>query len=392
MSSLNETKIVNVKVAYIRSQQYDNLREWMEDDNNIYIGRHGRVFINKVLFSYQKSMWHNPFKTPKDGSLDEILIKYEDYIREKIKNENLHNELMKLKGKNLGCWCKPEKCHGDVLLKIINEESLVTIASDNEKSCVIRSYGNNESCMIRPSDNKDEKSCVIRSYGNNESCMIRPSDNEDEKLCVIRSYGNNESCMIRPSDNEDEKSCITLSFDSKYEVNEYFNLNDLELIKKKYNFLGYEAYIYCLHDLFNGTDEAYILVVRNGVSIFSDKNELYQEYMENKPLSQNISSKTFPLLREFRKKLPEFFGNKARSLKCKSIRHNKYHDDEKSGGIGIHLGSDISLNFQWKHKKEYVSHRFECLLENGDIYIMSQKAIGTDWREQNIPTLRHMFE
>jgi hypothetical protein len=24
-------------------------------------------------------------------------------------------------GKNLGCWCKPEKCHGDILIKIIEE-------------------------------------------------------------------------------------------------------------------------------------------------------------------------------------------------------------------------------------------------------------------------------
>lgn len=27
-----------------------------------------------------------------------------------------------LKGKTLGCWCKPLDCHGDVLLRIANEE------------------------------------------------------------------------------------------------------------------------------------------------------------------------------------------------------------------------------------------------------------------------------
>jgi hypothetical protein len=31
------------------------------------------------------------------------------------------NQLIKLKGKNLGCWCKPDKCHGDILLEIINK-------------------------------------------------------------------------------------------------------------------------------------------------------------------------------------------------------------------------------------------------------------------------------
>lgn len=47
---------------------------------------------------------------------------YESYIKDKIKqNPSLIDELKKMKGKRLGCWCKPEPCHGDILLKIINE-------------------------------------------------------------------------------------------------------------------------------------------------------------------------------------------------------------------------------------------------------------------------------
>ena len=34
---------------------------------------------------------------------------------------NVKNELKAMKGKNLGCWCKPEACHGDILLDIINK-------------------------------------------------------------------------------------------------------------------------------------------------------------------------------------------------------------------------------------------------------------------------------
>jgi len=26
-----------------------------------------------------------------------------------------------MKGKNLGCWCFPEPCHGNVLLELIDE-------------------------------------------------------------------------------------------------------------------------------------------------------------------------------------------------------------------------------------------------------------------------------
>lgn len=30
-------------------------------------------------------------------------------------------QLLELEGKNLGCWCKPEACHGDILVKLIDE-------------------------------------------------------------------------------------------------------------------------------------------------------------------------------------------------------------------------------------------------------------------------------
>ena len=32
-----------------------------------------------------------------------------------------HRRNKKLKNKVLGCWCKPDKCHGDILIKILNE-------------------------------------------------------------------------------------------------------------------------------------------------------------------------------------------------------------------------------------------------------------------------------
>ena len=41
--------VANCKVKYIRPK-YNNLKEWMEDEQNIYIGRLGIVFINKVRF------------------------------------------------------------------------------------------------------------------------------------------------------------------------------------------------------------------------------------------------------------------------------------------------------------------------------------------------------
>ena len=47
-----------------------------------------------------------------------ILILYEIWLRDKIKREGTA-EFKKLKNKVLGCWCKPESCHGDIIIKLL---------------------------------------------------------------------------------------------------------------------------------------------------------------------------------------------------------------------------------------------------------------------------------
>jgi hypothetical protein len=112
----NPTTIVNVRVAFIRPQ-YDNLQEWVNDPNNVYIGRKGVVFINGCRFPENDSIWANPFKIGRDGDRETVLQKYKEYITARVGPA----ELKKLAGKNLGCWCKPEPCHGDILIELINE-------------------------------------------------------------------------------------------------------------------------------------------------------------------------------------------------------------------------------------------------------------------------------
>lgn len=116
--------IVNCKVSNIRPK-YKNLQEWMDDPNNIYIGRGGVVFIDKQRFPKLSSNFANPFKIGKDGSREEVIEKYRNYITTKIKNDVLlKEELLTLKGKNLGCWCAPEPCHGNVLVELLNDPDL----------------------------------------------------------------------------------------------------------------------------------------------------------------------------------------------------------------------------------------------------------------------------
>ena len=111
--------VVNCKVGNIRPK-YQNLKEWMADSTNVYIGRAGVVFINDVRFPPRASPFYNPYKIGIDGTRDEVIEKYRKYILEKLNSDTMFKkQLLSLKGKTLGCWCKPEPCHGDVLLEIL---------------------------------------------------------------------------------------------------------------------------------------------------------------------------------------------------------------------------------------------------------------------------------
>ncbi len=64
------------------------------------------------------SIWGNPYEIGKDGTREEVINKYEVYIRNK---PELLNLLYTLKDKTLCCYCYPLPCHGDVLIKLYNE-------------------------------------------------------------------------------------------------------------------------------------------------------------------------------------------------------------------------------------------------------------------------------
>ena len=86
-------------VVHCRKESYD-----------VYIGR--------------PSKWGNPFSHHNDTKADfvvstrkEAVQKYEEYLRA----SPLMNDIHELDGKILGCWCKPGSCHGDVLVRLLEE-------------------------------------------------------------------------------------------------------------------------------------------------------------------------------------------------------------------------------------------------------------------------------
>ncbi len=60
------------------------------------------------------SKWGNPFIIGPDGTREEVIMKFEQYLL----NSELLKDIGELDGKILGCWCRPYfPCHGDILVK-----------------------------------------------------------------------------------------------------------------------------------------------------------------------------------------------------------------------------------------------------------------------------------
>lgn len=77
-----------------------------KDDNyDVYIGR--------------GSEWGNPYAIGFDGDRDEVIRKFQyDFQRGFLKFSK--TDVLKLRGKTLGCHCKPAACHGDILAEYLN--------------------------------------------------------------------------------------------------------------------------------------------------------------------------------------------------------------------------------------------------------------------------------
>lgn len=81
----------------VLNKRYDGLPE-----GAVYIGR--------------PSDWGNPFTIGKDGTRDQVIAKFIDFFYSSGLDARIHE----LRGKNLVCWCSPQRCHGHFLLARAN--------------------------------------------------------------------------------------------------------------------------------------------------------------------------------------------------------------------------------------------------------------------------------
>ena len=71
-----------------------------------------------AVYIGRPSKWGNPFVIGKDGTRQEVVQKYKDYI---LSNQFLLSQIEELRGKDVVCFCAPQQCHGDVLIELANQ-------------------------------------------------------------------------------------------------------------------------------------------------------------------------------------------------------------------------------------------------------------------------------
>lgn len=104
-----------------------------------------------------------------------------------------------------------------------------------------------------------------------------------------------------------------------------------------------------------------------------------------------------PETRRLRDAVARLFG--AGGLQCEA---NYYYDvaspavgigfhgdGERRVGVGARFGASMRLVFGWWRDARPVGALASITLAHGDVYAMSDKAVGHDWRRRSVPTLRH---
>lgn len=77
------------------------------------------VYVGRAM---HRGGWHldgsplaNPFRLGPDGTRDEVVAKYREYL---LGRPDLLALLPALRGQRLGCWCLPERCHAEVIAEL----------------------------------------------------------------------------------------------------------------------------------------------------------------------------------------------------------------------------------------------------------------------------------
>lgn len=223
-----------------------------------------------------------------------------------------------------------------------------------------------------------------------------------------------------------------------------YSIEELDLMKNNFEEVGCVCEMIELNNLISdvkvgnidvsGVETAKVLIIRGGVdkllgegisvddffkeqcSLNVDKKVFMRGKVKNKLARYNlcfgfesqepnyeekmgrvISYDDVKCLDSVKNNMSNFFGGECSNLYCEG---NYYYDLKKCGigahgdgerrkVIGMRLGKSMMLRFGWFYKFYNVGGHIDIELNNGDIYVMSDKSVGFDWKKSSILSLRH---
>jgi hypothetical protein len=181
------------------------------------------------------------------------------------------------------------------------------------------------------------------------------------------------------------------------------------------------------------TEEAYLLIVRRGLKhLVGEGKEILDFYREQDKLKKDTKAFMYGKVvnKHARSNLcfsethqePDYAQKKGTVYAwdevplLKTVKHNleallpdrsslvaegNYYCDLQNCGIGFHgdgerkkvvgirVGASFPLVYQWYFQSNPIGALTRVELGDGDIYFMSEKAVGWDWKKKTIHTLRH---
>ena len=71
----------------------------------------------------RKTIFGNPYMMRSEADRGFVIRKFRKYFYDRLdKDPVFRQRIAGLKGKKLGCWCKPKACHGDVIAEYLEKE------------------------------------------------------------------------------------------------------------------------------------------------------------------------------------------------------------------------------------------------------------------------------
>ena len=214
------------------------------------------------------------------------------------------------------------------------------------------------------------------------------------------------------------------------------NMKELKALKRAYDEAGYTTELHDLVEYLNpditedNVQDAGVLVVRGGLRAVCDPDELYVEQraldhdkkvkmfggVKNKKarynlcfsdegqepdyeagISRVVPYESVPLttkLRDYLCAQCDLF--EGMNMQCEGNYYYApscgigYHGDtQRKVVLGVRLGGSMSLCYEWYKNSQRCGERAELMLHHGDLFFMTEKASGFDWKKRSRYTLRH---